>query len=105
MSNIHIKPYGDIELHVHWSVNQGEPRTYDHPGEAKHAEIDKIFVVAKKFNINFNRDLNGNPPEDEDGNEVDEMVVVDITSMIYASPYLTEFEQHIREEIQEKYEI
>ena len=102
---VHIKPYGDLELHVHWIINEGEPQTREHPGEARHAEIDKIMVVGKKFRINFDRDIYGNPPEDKDGNEVDEMVEVDITDMVYANPYLTEFEQHLREEIQEKYEV
>ena len=85
--NLHIKRYGDLELHVHWTINEGEPQTYDHPGEARHAEIEKIEVVK------MSRDR-----------KVIE-IELDITELIYSNPYLTEFEQHLREEIQEKYEI
>jgi|LULM01.1.fsa_nt_gb hypothetical protein len=85
--NLHIKYYGDLELHVHWTINEGEPQTYDHPGEARHVEIEKIEAVKMS--------------RDRKTIEIE----LDITEIIYSSPHIIEFEQSLREEIQEKYEI
>jgi hypothetical protein len=88
----HIKPYGNLELHIEWGINPGEPRTHDHPGEPRHAEINRMVLIQKATG-NYHTALGNGDPE------------LDITDFIYASPYMTEFEQHIREEIQEIYEI
>mgnify|MGYP003142902397 CR=1 FL=1 len=89
---IHIKEYGDLELHVKWSINPGEPRTHDHPGEARHAEIDRIILLQKATG-NWVTELGNGDPE------------LDITDFIYNNPYMRDFEQHLREEIQEIYEV
>jgi hypothetical protein len=78
---IHIKPYGDLKLHIHYEIDKGEPQQYLTPGIPEHVIINKIEIVDTTLYQS-----------------------IDITDFIMAETSFNNFIEDLEEEIYDKHE-